>query len=377
MKKVIRTSTVPISLDLLLRGQLNFLNKEFEVIALSSPGENLENVKNREGVRVKAINIERKISVFKDFLSLIKLIIYFRQEKPDIVHSITPKAGLLSMLAAFIVGCPIRIHTFTGLIFPTEKGFKKKILILMDKLLCSCATHIFPEGEGVKKDLINNRITNKELKIIGNGNVNGIDLSYFDSQSLNINMSVLENINLADSDFVFVFIGRMVKDKGLQELVNSFDDLSKQYNCCKLILVGDYESSDPLNSKTIKIIENNKSIISVGFQKDIRPFLKRANVFVLPSYREGFPNSLLQAGAMGVPSIVTDVNGSNEIILNEYNGLIIEKQSEIELLNAMKRVIRGEINLDQMGINANSEIRLKFDRNLVWNELLREYNKYL
>lgn len=182
--KVIRTSTIPISLNKLLKGQLKFLSKEFEVIGLSSSGTDLDEVKDREGVKTIAVEMQRGMSPFKDIVSLVKLYLVFKKEKPQIVHSITPKAGLLCMLAAKFAGVPIRMHMFTGLLFPTMKGFSQKIFIKMDQLLCWAATNIYPEGNGVKQDLINYNITSKPLKVLANGNVNGIDLDFFHQNKL-------------------------------------------------------------------------------------------------------------------------------------------------------------------------------------------------
>lgn len=176
--KIFRVCTISGSWGL-LAGQLKFLSNYYEITAVSSPGEQLNETGLSEGVRTIAIPMRRRISLLEDFVSLIRLVLFFYKEKPDMVHSITPKAGLLSMLAGWITRVPVRMHTFTGLIFPTATGVRQKILIATDRLTCFCATHVNPEGEGVKRDLINYKITHKPLRIIANGNVNGIDLSYF------------------------------------------------------------------------------------------------------------------------------------------------------------------------------------------------------
>ena len=180
MYKLIKISTIPDSLETLLKGQLKMLSEYYEVVVVSSPGEKMKVLEEREGVRTVSIPMERRISLVEDFISLLRLIVFFAKERPDMVHSITPKAGLLSMLAAWITRVPVRMHTFTGLVFPTATGKMQKLLIAMDRLTCFCATHINPEGEGVKRDLLNYNITSKPLHIIANGNVNGIDLEYFD-----------------------------------------------------------------------------------------------------------------------------------------------------------------------------------------------------
>ena len=182
--KLFRIATVPMSLNLLLKGQLRFLNDHFEVTAISGAGKDLDIVAEREGVKIHPIEMHRPISFIQDITSLWQLYKYFKKEKPDIIHSITPKAGLLSMMAGKLAGVPIRMHTFTGLIFPYKNGYMKRTLIIMDRILCRCATHVYPEGKGVKEDLQRHNITNKPLKIIANGNVNGVDLDYYHPEAI-------------------------------------------------------------------------------------------------------------------------------------------------------------------------------------------------
>lgn len=372
-KKLIRVSTVPISLNILIEGQLRFLSKYYEVIGVSSPGIELDEVCKREGVRTIAVPMNRKISLFKDFVSLMNLLVLFYKEKPYIVHSITPKAGLLSMVAAKLAGVPIRIHTFTGLIFPTATGFKRKVLMLMDKLLAWCATEIIPEGEGVKKDLLYYGITKKKIQILGNGNVNGIDLAHFSLDSIHKSRSqIRQSVGFALEDFVFVFVGRVVRDKGINELIVAFKEMGD--NRIKLLLVGNLEQAlDPVSDETIEEINNNPRINFVGFQPDIREYLFASDAFVFPSYREGFPNVVMQAGAMGLPAIVTDINGSNEIIINERNGLIISVRDSKSLALAMKMMVEDGKLRNRLSANARYLIETRYKQKLVWEELLKKY----
>ena len=226
--KIIRTSTVALSLNYLLKGQLAFLNNYYDVVAVSGDDDDLRQVAIREEVCTIAIDMQRSISPLKDLRSLWQLYWLFKKEKPLIVHSITPKAGLLTMLAGYFSGVPIRMHTFTGLIFPTRKGILQKLLIVMDQVLCYCATNIYPEGQGVKNDLIRYKITNKKLEVLANGNVNGIDTSYFDPVLFsNVEKQLLKTtLGIAHEDFVLVFIGRLVGDKGINELIVAFKKLS-------------------------------------------------------------------------------------------------------------------------------------------------------
>ena len=377
--KILRVANVPEALSVILKGQLNYINSKpnFELIGVSIPGEELNNLAIQEGISVHGLKMERAITPFRDIVSIIHLFFFLLKEKPLIIHSHTPKAGLVSMIAGFLARVPIRIHTFTGLVFPAKRGFYKKILIFFDKVICYCATNIYPEGDGVRTNLIKYYITNKSLKVLANGNINGIDTKYFSLE--NFDKQTITNLkfdlNISFGELVFLFVGRIVKDKGVNELVNAFLNINKKYQKTKLLIVGPFENDIiPVNEKTkIEILNNNK-ICYVGFQKDVRPFFAIADVFILPSYREGFPNVVLQAGAMELPSIVTDISGSNEIIEDGFNGLIIESQNENQLYNAMEIYILDKI----LRINHKQKIRenitRKYDQQFVWNATIDEYH---
>lgn len=375
MKKIIRSSTVPDSLNVLLRGQLRILAEKYEVVGLSSPGKALDEVHEREGVRVIAVPMERRISVWKDLVSLWRLWRVFMKEKPDMVHSVTPKAGLLSMLAAKLAGVPVRMHTFTGLVFPTAKGLKQKILIWTDRLTCACATYVNPEGKGVKRDLEAYKITRKPLHVIANGNVNGIDIDYFKPTE---ELRQEARSMMKGCVFTFVFIGRVVRDKGINELVKAFEKLYRENPAVRLVVVGQFEEKlDPVLPEVKEMMQNCLEIEMVGYQKDVRPFLLASDVLVLPSYREGFPNVVMQAGAMGLPCIVTDINGCNEIIVPNENGMIIPPKNEEALYGAMKYAVEHSREMKKMGERARPLIVNRFEQHIVWEALLVEYKKLL
>lgn len=378
--KLFRIATVSMSLNLLLKGQLEFLNKHFQVTAISGEGDDLQTVAEREGVNIHKIEMHRPISFRQDLKSLWNLYWYFKKEKPAIIHSITPKAGLLSMMAGKLAGVPVRMHTFTGLIFPYKYGYMKHTLIMMDKILCRCATHIYPEGRGVKEDLQRHNITNKPLKIIANGNVNGVDVDYYHPEAFSDEnkKQLRASLRIKEEDFVFVFVGRLVIDKGIRELVKAFDALSKHHQNIKLILVGPKENAhNPKKRAMFHSIHQNENIITVGFQDDVRPYYAVSNVLMLPSYREGFPNAVLQAGAMGLPSIVSDISGCNEIIQHEVNGLLVPKKNHQELQKNMEKILVTPNFLESLQKNARNRVAKSFDKSLVWRELKKEYVKAL
>lgn len=373
--KIIRTSTIPTSINTFYRSLLKDMqeNDGYEVVVVSSPGQALEEIKSREHVRTYAVPMERHIAPFKDLKSLWGLIKVFKKEKPDMVHSITPKAGLLSMMAGWMCRVPVRLHTFTGLVFPTSTGLKQKILVFTDKLTCACATHIVPEGEGVKQDLQNYRITNKPLKVLGHGNIMGVDLKKFDPNDTEVTKEA-EKIR-KDGVFTFIFIGRLVGDKGINELVKAFSKLNKEILATRLILVGPEEQNlDPLKPDTLEEIERNKSIEAVGKKNDVRPWLLASEAFVFPSYREGFPNVVIEAGAMNLPSIVTDINGSREIIINGENGVIIPSKDAEALYKAMKEFVENPDIVNQYRQNARTLVASRFEQSYV-RQCLKEYYK--
>ena len=369
-KKVIRISTIPMSLDVLLQGQLRMLAEHYEVVGVSSPGADLEKVEKREGIRTLDVPMERKIAPFKDLVSLIRLIRLFHREKPWMVHSITPKAGLLAMMAAWICRVPVRVHLFTGLVFPTTTGLRQKILMATDKLTCACATRVIPEGKGVKRDLEQFNITSKPLEIIGNGNINGIDLDYF---ARTTEVEEKAQAYRKKDTTTFCFVGRMVRDKGINELVAAFEKLYQTHPDTRLLLVGPFEDAlDPVLPETKRMIEQHAAIEWMGWQKDIRPFLAASDVFVFPSYREGFPNVVIQAGAMELPCLVTDINGCNEIIEEGVNGCIIPSQDQQALYEAMEKLLDTELR-ETLRQQARPQIANRYERKVLWKELLQFY----
>lgn len=375
MKKLFRISTIPASLESLLKGQLRMMNEHFEVVAVSSPGKGMKILREREGIRTIEIPMERRISLVKDFISLIRMVWLFTKERPDIVHSMTPKAGLISMLAGWITRVPVRMHTFTGLVFPTATGCMRQLLIWTDRLTCACATHINPEGEGVKQDLIAYRITRKPLHVIANGNVNGIDLTYFNRTNEIIERAAAYR---QEGCFTFCFVGRMVRDKGINELVSAFIRLHEKYQQTHLLLVGPFEKElDPVSPETEKAIQEYPAISFVGFQSDVRPFLAASDALVFPSYREGFPNVVIQAGAMSLPSIVTNINGCNEIILPNENGVIIPSKDEEALYLAMENFLLHPEEVQRMAEKARPLIASRYNQQVVWEALLEEYRRLI
>ncbi len=380
MKKIIRVTTVPISLGGLLEGQLKFMSQHFDIIGVSSSGKNndLEKVSLDEGVPTYAIEMTRKITPIKDIIAVYKLYKLFKREKPFIVHSHTPKAGTLSMLAAKLANVPHRLHTIAGLPLLVASGFKRFILNTVEKITYSCATKIYPNSFGLKHIILDHKFTKEEkLQVIAKGSSNGIDTNRFNpnkDKDQNKKLQLKKDLNILDTDFVFVFVGRLVSDKGVNELIEAFEKISKKQNNVKLLLVGTYENElDPLLPKTIHVIENNKNIISTGWVDDVYPYFTISDVLTFPSYREGFPNVVMQAGAMGLPSIVTDINGCNEIIIEGKNGTIIPVENSDILHSKMLQILSNKLKYSSEA--CRELIVSRYSRQVIWDALLEEYQK--
>lgn len=380
--KLIRITTVPISLEKLLEGQLAYMSNYFEVIAISAEKERLENYGEKEKVRVFPLGLTRKITPIKDITAVFKLYRFLKKEKPSIVHTHTPKAGIVGMMAAWLARVPNRLHTVAGLPLMEAKGMKRKLLDFVEKRTYTFATQVYPNSKGLYDFIINENLAQSgKLKIIAQGSSNGIATEYFNPKNFGSTRSILrQDLKIADNSFVFVFVGRLVGDKGINELVTAFNTLNSEFRIqnSKLLLVGPLEAElDPLKPETLQAIESNPNIISVGYQADVRPYFAAADALVFPSYREGFPNVVMQAGAMGLPSIVTDINGCNEIIIHRVNGLIIPPKNSEALAKAM-RLLMEDINLyQQLQGNARAQITNRFEQQQVWDALLKEYQSLL
>jgi glycosyltransferase involved in cell wall biosynthesis len=377
-RKIIRITTVPTSLKILLKGQLKFINekKNFEIIGVSSPGVELDDVSKEEGITCYPIYMTRKINPLSDIVSIFKLFFLFRNLKPHIVHTHTPKAGMVGMIAAFLARVPYRFHTVAGMPLMEKSGPLRLVLLIIEKIIYKLSVLVLPNSNGLRDFIISNNLVSKnKLKVIGFGSSNGINLEYYNaSEEINIVSEKLKkSLNIQDSDIVFLFVGRVVSHKGVNELIQAFNRLQKEFKFIKLLVVGGFEDNlDPI-SQTSKDLLYNGNIIHVGFQSDVRPFFSLSDVFVFPSYREGFPNVVMQACAFKLPCIVTDISGCNELIINDYNGFIIPPKDSNAIFTAMKKFILNPILLHSFGENSRNMLMEKFEQNFYWNEVINLY----
>ncbi|MEI9912671.1 MAG: glycosyltransferase [Bacteroidota bacterium] len=382
MPKLIRITTAPLSLNVLLSGQMRYMQANgFEVVMVSSDGKELELVKRNEGCRHQVIPMTRKMTPFADLRSLWLLYWFFRKEKPDIVHSHTPKAGLLAMLAAKLAGVKIRIHTIAGLRFMTSTGFTRKVLVTMEKLTARFATHVWPNSFSLMNYIKENKLVKPgKLEIIGMGSSNGIDLSRYSLSSLKQDklQEIKKLINYDEKLIYFLSVGRLVHDKGIDELVHAFIAIHAKNNLVRLILVGAFEDEvDPVSDETKAILKAHPGIIMAGWSDAVEYFMEFSYALVHPSHREGFPNVLLQAGAMLCPVICSGIGGNVDIVEQGRTGLIFEVKNQARLQERLEQALTDPLMLQQYARALRSVIEQQYDQPIVHLYLRNKYRDIL
>ena len=367
-----------MALRYLLPGQMGFMAVNgFDVLMISADGKELAEVIQMEQCRHVIVPMTRKITPFTDLQCLFRLIKIFRKEKPDIVHTHTPKAGLLGMLAAKFCGVKVRIHTVAGLPLMVEKGFKYQLLKFIEKLTYAAANHVWPNSNSLMRFINKNKLCKAtKLSIISKGSSNGINVNRFSKESLDekIIKEIKQQIHYSTEQTYLLCIGRLVKDKGLIELVHVFTELQKDNANLKLILVGEYENAlDPLPAATLLEIENNASIIHINWSNRVEYFMHLASFFVFPSHREGFPNVLLQAGAMNLPVICSHITGNIDIVTNNETGLIFESGNEQQLLKLLQYALLHPQHMQDMAKKLQQYVTENYRRENIWQNMLEAY----
>jgi len=382
MAKIIRVTTVPLAFKALLRGQMKYMREAgYEVIMVSADGKERDDVISFEECPHKIIPLTRKITPWQDLKCLWMMYRFFKKEKPDIVHSHTPKAGLIAMLAAKAAGVKIRVHTIAGLRFMTASGMTYRILVQMEKLTARAATQIWPNSLSLLEYVTAQKLVNPaKLEVIGKGSSNGINLTRFSKSALR--QETLERIarliNYDPSFFYILSVGRIVKDKGISELVLSFVSLYEENDKLRLVLVGAFEDDlDPVDPDIMQLIKSHPGIILAGWHDEVEYFMHLCNLLAHPSYREGFPNVVLQAGAMGCPVVCSRIPGNIDIVDEDVSGLVCAAKNKDELLTRLKQAIASPERMKEMASVLQKKIEENFDIRYVHQQLDQRYRSLL
>lgn len=375
--KVARVSTVAFFVETQLRQQIKTIAQHGADVTVISTDTNLKN--SIAGTEYISVNISRKVDIKRDFLTLLELIKLFKTRRFDIVHSTTPKAGLLCCLAAFIVRVPVRLHTFTGQPWVDFKGLKRKLFLWIDKLICTLNTRCYADSESQKQFLVaNNVCTEDSLSVLGFGSLAGVDLNRFnkDRFSLNEIMALRKKLQIPPSAFVFLFVGRVCVDKGIRELIEAYKQLENLEKNIYLLLVGPQEMDlgDVLDKCNNQLITQIKL---AGPSDKPEKFMAVSDVLVLPSYREGFGTVVIEAAAMGLPCIGSDVYGLSDAIINNESGMLIPVKDVNALSIAMSHLADNPDVVTKLGNNARERVEQYFSDTFVNELMIKEYEKFM
>ena len=379
-KKIIRITTVPMALKYLLPGQMKFMKENgYDVLMVSANGKELSDVIAHEKCRHKIVPFTRKITPLQDLKCLYQLVKLFRKEKPNIVHTHTPKAGLLGMLAAKICGVKTRIHTVAGLPMMVENGAKFQLLKFIEKITYMAASNVWPNSSSLKEYIVANKLVNaSKLNIIGKGSSNGINLNRFNASGLMLNKiaAIEAQINYSKQYSYLLFMGRLVKDKGIVELMEAFTQLQPLYPHLRLILAGEFENTlDPLPQETIYAINKNQSVIHIPWTNEVEYYMHLADAFVFPSHREGFPNVLLQAAAMRLPIVCSKIAGNVDIVQNKKTGLLFNTGNVAELKKTIEFALTQKKQMAEMAADLQKIIFSDYQQTTIWQKILQQYSQ--
>lgn len=364
-----------------MKGQLRYLNQQgFNCTVVTSQGENTKSFSQKENCNIEIVNMEREISLLKDMNSLIKMIILFFKEKPHIVNAGTPKAGLLMMIAAFITRVPIRIYTLRGLRLETTRGVKRKVLSIAEKVAMFCSTETLAISPSLRDKAIEYKLIKPDkIRVLGIGSSNGINIEKFSKTESTkvIIKEIQEKYNIADEDFVIGFVGRITKDKGIDDIVKVFEMLLKKNYKVKLLIVGEFDNDDPILITTKKTIENHPRIIHVGFQKNPVPYYYLMKVFLFLTKREGFGNVSIEAALTELPVIVNNVTGAKDTVINNKTGYIIDENSLEEIKEKIITLYEDRELQRNLGNNGAKWVSENFAQKIIHSKLYCYYAKKL
>lgn len=319
-----------------------------------------------------SVCIERKISFCKDIKALFTLCHIYRKHRYWLVHSVTPKAGLIAMVAAFISRVPVRIHTFTGQVWVTKKGMWRKLLMFMDKTIASCATHVLVDSHSQRDFLVSNRIVSEQKsRVLGHGSICGIDRNRFQPNK-RIRQELRDGLGILPEEVLFLFIGRLTKDKGVLDLARSFAHASLQDKTMHLLFVGSDE--DHMHESIMEACSSCRAKVHFSGHA-VRPedFMAAADVLVLPSYREGFGMVIIEAAAVGIPAIASRIYGITDAVVDGETGLLFPPGEHDSLARHLLFLSGHHEDRQAMGSKAQQRAYAFYSADDVSDNLLRFY----
>ena len=364
----------PMTIEAFLQDQLRAMSALYEmsVVANAPDGAFLKKLNIR--ARFMGVAVERKVCLLTDLQALNGLLLFFLRERFQIVHSITPKAGLLGMGAAFFARVPVRVHTFTGQVWATKSGVARALLRFLDKLIAGFATHVLVDSHSQRKFLVENGVVSQEKScVLGDGSISGVDTLRF-RPNPKARRTFRKKNKIPDEDIVFVYVGRLKRDKGIPELLAAFEKIAKTNSSMWLLLVGPDEEN---LGRLIQASPAMMKIIKVGHTSSPESYMAAANIFVLPSHREGFGSSVIEAGACGIPAVASRIYGLTDAVVHGHTGLLVTRGDVGELARAMEKLGNNRKLRLRMGRAAQRRAKVRFDQKKITEALLQFYGKIL
>lgn len=365
----------------LMRGQLATLrDRGFDVTVVASPSWELDDVAKREGVRTIAIPMDREISPFRDLVAVRRLARTIRRVRPDIVNAGTPKAGLLGMIAARIAGVPARIYMLRGLRLETTTGLKRLLLKTTERIASSCAHQIVCVSDSIRRVYVDlNLAPAWKCVVLGAGSSNGVDVSRFEktAERLKLAREMRRRFEIPPDAKVIGFVGRLTRDKGIVELKESFAKVHAQRPDARLLLVGEFESGDPVPQETVDWLRSHPAVTVAGFTKDAAPFFGMMDILAFPSYREGFPNVPLEAAAAGIPVVGFGATGTLDAVVSGQTGQLVPVGDVDSLATSLIDYVSNDLLRYQHGQAGHERALREFQNETVWNALCGLYTSML
>ncbi len=355
-----------------LDSHLKKLSKDYE-ITLIVKNDFPELIKNLNiANEIKFINIERKLNIFKDLAALVHLLIYLRGKNFALVHSFGTKAGLLGMLASLFYFVPNRIYTYQGEVWINKKGIWREILRTVDKIIGLCCTNILVVSFSELNFLIDNKIINsKKATVLGNGSISGVDLVKF-SPNLEIRKVEREKRGYKDSDIVFLYLGRINYEKGIHELISAYKLLERHNLNIKLLLVGPLDGISEVELSLL--ISKNSNIQYEKFTDCPQNMFRCSDILVLPSHREGFGVVVIEAAAVGIPTIGSRIYGISDSLIENHTGLMFDMGDHYDLYLTMLRLVNDSSLRTKLGNSARTRVINNFDSEYVLSEIKQFYD---